>query len=680
MSTNQSALVKMKSLLEQITKMTDTLSSASTYSKMSEGWKKTAKSTALAASMQLEVWRGGKSAVKQVYAKRAAEAKQEAQKAAQLAAEQAEAIEAAAAKAAIAEAANGKGRKAKRRLQRLIEAEDARQQAIAATKAAAAAAQNGGAAAALPKSGRKNSIRERIRERLDNPPPPPGLLKRSYNKLRKPLGNDPIHVSMEKHKGAISTAGGLLASIKDQSLAAAKTFSTSFSTLRSVSGASEQGMGGLVQSFKVVGGQVPQSLNEVAKAMGILSRDTALTDRGLERMSKTVLDAARLTGTDSAAAAESAAKAMGVWGIAAQGSTEMMDKFFAASRAGNVNMGDLMKKMGQAGDPLRKMGLGFDQSVVLLSKWQKEGLNPIEDALKKNLPSGGIGEIADKIRNAGTAAEAAQIATEIFGDKVSGDLVAALRGGTVEFNGILGAMDRSKGAIADHSQAVMSFGDRFDTLQNRITVALAPLGEAFLPFGEAMATAVEFITRNADILTPAIIAMSGVLVGLFAPALWASAVAGWAAAAPFLPIIAVVALVGAAVAGLAYLFKRHMEDIMKLVQWASDGISSLFGKKTTTLEVQSTTSLTSAGATSVGGPPTAKYHGMDYVPYDGMIARLHKGERIMTASENREFSQHGGGGSISITGNTFNVRQESDIDAIARALAREIKAAGGLMA
>ncbi|MNP75747.1 hypothetical protein D3C76_1728560 [compost metagenome] len=64
-----------------------------------------------------------------------------------------------------------------------------------------------------------------------------------------------------------------------------------------------------------------------------------------------------------------------------------------------------------------------------------------------------------------------------------------------------------------------------------------------------------------------------------------------------------------------------------------------------------------------------------------MMARLHKGERIMTASDNREFSSQGGGaGAISITGNTFNVRQESDIDAIARALAREIKAAGGLMA
>ncbi|MNP50332.1 hypothetical protein D3C76_1445920 [compost metagenome] len=64
-----------------------------------------------------------------------------------------------------------------------------------------------------------------------------------------------------------------------------------------------------------------------------------------------------------------------------------------------------------------------------------------------------------------------------------------------------------------------------------------------------------------------------------------------------------------------------------------------------------------------------------------MMARLHKGERVMTAAENREFSGGAGAGAaISISGNTFNVRQESDIDAIARALAREIKAAGGLMA
>lgn len=63
--------------------------------------------------------------------------------------------------------------------------------------------------------------------------------------------------------------------------------------------------------------------------------------------------------------------------------------------------------------------------------------------------------------------------------------------------------------------------------------------------------------------------------------------------------------------------------------------------------------------------------GLSYVPTDGYKANLHKGERVLTASENRSYSQ-GGGGQVLITGNTFNVRKESDVDAVARAIVREL--------
>ncbi|MEC0328676.1 phage tail tape measure protein [Paenibacillus macerans] len=78
------------------------------------------------------------------------------------------------------------------------------------------------------------------------------------------------------------------------------------------------------------------------------------------------------------------------------------------------------------------------------------------------------------------------------------------------------------------------------------------------------------------------------------------------------------------------------------------------------------------------GDDSAKGHssGLDRVPYNGYPARLHKDETVLTrgeAAEYREQQRGGGGGSpIMVTGNTFIVRQESDIDAIAAALARKL--------
>ena len=75
-------------------------------------------------------------------------------------------------------------------------------------------------------------------------------------------------------------------------------------------------------------------------------------------------------------------------------------------------------------------------------------------------------------------------------------------------------------------------------------------------------------------------------------------------------------------------------------------------------------------------PQAVRQHaaGLERVPYDGYAALLHEGERVLTAREARQADQ-GGGAQVTITGNTFEVRQESDIDAIAEALYRRLRLA-----
>lgn len=59
-------------------------------------------------------------------------------------------------------------------------------------------------------------------------------------------------------------------------------------------------------------------------------------------------------------------------------------------------------------------------------------------------------------------------------------------------------------------------------------------------------------------------------------------------------------------------------------------------------------------------------YGINYVPYDRFPIIAHQGERLLTAAENRSLKI---GGGVTITGNTFVVREDADIERIARAIA-----------
>jgi hypothetical protein len=66
------------------------------------------------------------------------------------------------------------------------------------------------------------------------------------------------------------------------------------------------------------------------------------------------------------------------------------------------------------------------------------------------------------------------------------------------------------------------------------------------------------------------------------------------------------------------------------------------------------------------------------VPYNGYLARLHKGERILTPEENKALNGRGGNtynfGGIHLHGSGST---EKDADRLLEIIARKIEAAGG---
>ena len=65
--------------------------------------------------------------------------------------------------------------------------------------------------------------------------------------------------------------------------------------------------------------------------------------------------------------------------------------------------------------------------------------------------------------------------------------------------------------------------------------------------------------------------------------------------------------------------------------------------------------------------------GLDYVPYDNFPALLHQGERVQTAVEARSERS---APSVTITGNTFNIREEADVAKVASELLEQMGLAG----
>ncbi|MBP3929428.1 MAG: hypothetical protein J6D47_07685, partial [Peptostreptococcaceae bacterium] len=65
--------------------------------------------------------------------------------------------------------------------------------------------------------------------------------------------------------------------------------------------------------------------------------------------------------------------------------------------------------------------------------------------------------------------------------------------------------------------------------------------------------------------------------------------------------------------------------------------------------------------------------GMPYVPKDDYPVLLHKGERVLTAQQNRQYTQGGANVSVSKLADTIVVREESDIDKITNALVKKLR-------
>ena len=372
------------------------------------------------------------------------------------------------------------------------------------------------------------------------------------------------------------------------------SFDDSYDKIRVATGATGDALKGLQDDFKATATTGPDAFDLVGTAISDLNAKLGLTGQPLQDLSRQILDLSRITETDLSTNIESLTRFLGDAGVASKDYSTAIDSVFRASQATGQSVTSLADGLVKYGAPLRNFGFSFEQSAALLGKFMQEGVNTelvmgsLRIALGKFAKAGedpvkSLAEVTDKIKNAGTAAEANALAFETFGARAGADMADAIRGGRFEIGALFDEVSGGTDSISKASDETADWKEKLGELGNKAKVALEPAAlSVFDSFGTIIEALTPTLTTAAELVSKfatAFAALPGpiqaaifvgavllVAITVLAPAFVAlsGAVGGLGTAFTFLaanPIVLIITAIIVVIGLLAYVIYKNWDDI-----------------------------------------------------------------------------------------------------------------------
>jgi len=290
---------------------------------------------------------------------------------------------------------------------------------------------------------------------------------------------------------AAATAVAAIAAIGVAVLHYGGQFDDAFDSIRIGTGATGQALAGLEGDFKAVVSSVPTDFASASSAISDLNRRLGVTGEPLQKLSEQFLELSRLTGSDVSENVRLGTRLFGDWSIASKDQAGALDMLFRATQQSGIGMSDLMQTVVEFGAPLRNMGFGFTDSIAMLAKWEREGVNTgtvltgmkfaLKTFAKDGLdPQNALPKYIDKIKSARTATGAMAIGAQVFGLRAGPDMVAAIREGRFEYSDFAKAIAHGSDTITKAAADTNDWKESLTILKNKALVALEPaLSAAF---------------------------------------------------------------------------------------------------------------------------------------------------------------------------------------------------------
>jgi phage-related minor tail protein len=291
--------------------------------------------------------------------------------------------------------------------------------------------------------------------------------------------------------GGLAVAAGAITAVGTAAWEAGNTVDAAMDSIVTKTGATGPKLLDLRKDFDAVFSSVPTDAATAADAIGILNSKLDITGPALQDLAKPLLEMTRITGGDLTTNAQTFTQVIGAWKIPVDQAAGSLDKLFVASQKSGAPIETLLGDMSTIGPTMQAFGLSFDTSAALMANWEAKGVNAEKMIAGLKIAAGkfsnenipmkkGLWDTVKAIQGATNETDAMNIAMKVFGAKGAVDMVDAIRSGRFNIDDLTSAMLNADGAILTTAKDTTDWGEKWKVFQNKMTVALAPLGQKMM--------------------------------------------------------------------------------------------------------------------------------------------------------------------------------------------------------
>lgn len=350
----------------------------------------------------------------------------------------------------------------------------------------------------------------------------------------------------------IKMAISALKDLAKYAMEAYKEFDEGADAVIKATGATGEAAKELEESYNRVAHNVIGDMGDIGSALGEVNTRFGFTGDELESATEQFMKFADITGVDATSAVKLVSRAIENSGMEAKEYTRLLDVLAKAGQSTGVSVDSLAESVTKNGATLRQLGYTTEESIAMLAKFEKEGVNAdtVLAGMKKAVANWGkegknakeeYAKALDEIARTEDVAAASEKAIEIFGTKAGPELVEDIQAGKLEYKDFLKVLQNSEGTVTDTYEATQ---DGFDKITLAIQGAKSDIGKfmsdiateyqddivAFInKVKDGIKNVIQWVIRNGDLIIETLKSIGKVIAVVFAVktfSKWAGAING----------------------------------------------------------------------------------------------------------------------------------------------------------